>query len=145
MVEPDIVAVQVLGRAKGEGAVRFEGWLASATDAPAVAAVQSEPAQISADSPTEGAAGETSAAADTEVEAFRLFTDPQFLEWLQIPGDAILHQIPGTEFRDGKSVIWVERGRRITRCQSGCANHFAELEAGDAANDPTARRPRPYP
>ena len=119
MAEFDQVAIDVLAGAGDEGAVMFECWLGPLTD-------------TVPDSPAES-------------DAYRLFTDPQFLEWLQIPGDAILHQIPGTEFRDGKSVIWVERGRRITRCQSGCANHFAELEAGDAANDPTARRPRPYP
>jgi len=120
MAEFDQVAIDVLAGAGDEGAVMFECWLGPLTD-------------TVPDSPAES-------------DAYRLFTDPQFLEWLEVPAAAILHQIPGTAGElEGRSFVWVKREARIKRCQSGCAYQFLELEAGKNADDPTATRPRGYP
>jgi hypothetical protein len=79
-------------------------------------------------------------------EGYRLYTD-DFLHWLAIPADALLHQIPGDDRKDhgkGRSVIWVKHDARITQCRSGYAYQFGEMESGED-DDPTAIRPRPYP
>jgi len=75
---------------------------------------------------------------------FRLYTDPQFLEWLEIPSDAMLHQIPGSDDANAerRSVIWVKREARITGCRSGEAYWFHELKE-ETADEPTSRWPRP--
>lgn len=119
----DKAAEDVIAGAGGYGAVRFEGWL-----------------------------GPNAAAPDDT--RFRLFTDAHFMTWLEIAADDLLHQIPGvgvkTEHPEGKSIIWVKREARITRCQSGAAFWFDQmgLEVGDHTTwygDPTgADRPRGF-
>jgi hypothetical protein len=86
------------------------------------------------------------AAGETVEDGYRLFTDADFLEWLMIPSNALLHQIAGSDRKDhgeGRSLIWVKRHARITWCRSGFAHEFGEMEAGDR-DDPTASRPPPY-
>lgn len=81
---------------------------------------------------------------DVDPKTVRLYTDPQFLEWLEIPPGAILHRIPGSDDLDPerRSVIWVQRDARITGCRSGSAFWFSQLEE-ETADDPTSRWPRP--
>ena len=75
----------------------------------------------------------------------QMFTDSQFLEWLVIAETDFVFQLQGDE-SEGKSVVWVKREARITRCQSGLAHEFAEIEAkASSIDDPTASRPRAYP
>lgn len=119
MAEYDEVATAVLERAGGLGAVKLVGWLAPLSDK-----VADEP------KPRTG---------------FRLFPDPQFMEWLVIPADAVLFRISGDRYDDGRSQVWIKREARVTRCQSGRACDFAELDAHATRDDPTASRPRAYP
>jgi hypothetical protein len=79
-------------------------------------------------------------------KTFRLFTAADFLHWVEIAADDLVHQIPGEDRKDhgeGRSVIWVKHDARITWCRSDIAFAFEELEAGEQ-DDPTAIRPRPY-
>jgi hypothetical protein len=120
---------------EGEGAVMFKGWLGpiDAAHAPGAqpAPADAQPAPADAAGPVVGA------------DNFRFFTDPQFLEWLELSRDDILYQtIAASDDPEGGSVIWVKREARIRRCQAGRAYWFEQLMA-DTADDPTARHPRP--
>jgi len=122
----DQVALDVLAKVGVSGAVRLEGYLGpigNAADAQAI---------------------DTAAVPDTDGLRLRFFTDSELTEWWEFEADALLHQVQGA-FNDGKSVIWLAREATITRCQSGTARQFIELESGETVDDPAARRPRPYP
>ncbi len=82
----------------------------------------------------------------------RLYTDSSFMEWLEMPSDAILHRISGSKGLNAEmsSIIWVKREATITFCRSGCAHWFqgpeaeAELEALPHRDPTDIRWPRPH-
>lgn len=117
-VSSDTAAVDIIMRStEGEGAVMFKGWLLK---------------------PSEAGGG-----TDTPPGRVRFFTDPQFLDWLEIPADDIVYQTKAdADDPEGGSVIWVKREARIRRCEAGRAYWFEQRKA-DMADDPTARWPRP--
>lgn len=73
----------------------------------------------------------------------RLFTDPGFGEWFEIPTDKIVHQIPGVdrEHDEGRSCIWVLADTVVVKCEAGTAGHFANAEPDPS---PTDRKHWPY-
>jgi hypothetical protein len=105
---------------EGEGVVMFKGWLGS---------MDGDPVPDPAD--------------PVAADHVRFFTDPQFLDWLEIPSIDIFHQTSASaDDPEGGSVIWVRREARIRRCEYGRAYWFARQKT-ETADDPTARWPPP--
>jgi hypothetical protein len=104
--------VGVDGSQHFDGASKFEGWVGSISD------------DANATDP------------------FRLFTQPSFMEWMEIAQADLLFQIqPGPQDPLGRSVIWVKRDARIRKCQSGRACWFEDMLRMTPADDPTAIYP----
>jgi hypothetical protein len=106
----------VTSGSEGEGAVMFKGWLGP-TGSPPVS--------------------------EEVAEKVRFYTDPQFLDWLEIHRADVLYQATAAaDDPGGASVIWIKREARIRRSQAGRAYWFDQVMA-ETADDPTARHPRP--
>jgi hypothetical protein len=76
---------------------------------------------------------------------FRVYTQPTFLEWVEIAADDILGQVKVTTGRPvGGSTVWVRRGASITRSQVGSAQYFEDLARGASCDDPAATRYPPH-
>jgi hypothetical protein len=127
-LKPDVAAEDIIrSDTEGEGVVMFKGWLG-----PIEGGAVSTPAD-----------GADEAGASVDVEHVRFFTDPQFLDWLEIPVKEIFHRTSASaDDPEGGSVIWVRREARIRRCEYGRAYWFHHQKV-ETADDPTARWPRP--
>lgn len=66
----------------------------------------------------------------------RLLQDSWCDEWLEIPVKSVVLQVPGNKRRDeGRSVLWVKRSAKVTRCHRATAGAFADA-ALDGIVDP---------
>lgn len=77
----------------------------------------------------------------TDGETLRLFTDPWFVKWLEIPTAAVVHQVKGVErpHDEGRSTLWVLASADVT---SYVCDGSAEGEQADDGEQ-VADRPAP--
>jgi len=69
-------------------------------------------------------------AVDSDVT--RIYSNPRFTVWIEIPTDQIVHQIPGSgrPHDDGRSVLWVVADATVTACRESTAAAFADVTPG---------------
>jgi hypothetical protein len=69
---------------------------------------------------------------------FRVYTDAWFGHWYEIPKDALVHQIKGSQsLTEGRrSHVWVRADAAVTKCESSTAVVFAQSDAAGDPGDP---------
>ncbi len=74
---------------------------------------------------------------------YRLFTSPRMDQWLEIPKDDLLFQIPSSARTNAnESIVWVRHDAMLVECHKAKACHLAEA----GSDDPTSGAKYPkYP
>jgi hypothetical protein len=80
----------------------------------------------------------------TDGDSLRLFTDPWFVEWLEIPTSAVVHQVKGVErpHDEFRSTLWVLASADVTSYVSEPVGGDQGAEAADQDELAAARAPR---